>query len=404
MRDLDPITSNRMLYIEQTFIDIAKQYGYDMIRFPILESTELFKKSIGIETDIVGQEMYNFDDKSDSNISLRPEGTAGCLRSCLASGLIQRNKQKLFYLGSMFRRERPQQGRFREFTHFGVETFGYPSGLIDVELIDMTHRVWKKLKLQNIKLHINYLGSPESRKLYHETLSTYWKENMSKLSESEQKRAESNPLRLLDSKNPDIAELIKNAPTIVNSLNSDEKLNYQAIKNQLTSLNIAFIESHKLVRGLDYYSDFIFEWISDDLGAQSTICGGGRYDTLVESMGADVPATGFAAGIDRIELLLPKQTSQQNQVFICAADDSYIHDFLPFLSKAREYNIKIELDPVTGKIKNKIKSATDNGFGYIVILYPENQLKIVNTKHDESKQLSFADFVHWCNNLNKEQL
>lgn len=393
MRDLPPAQAERMQYIHQAFQKTATQYGCSPIQFPLLESVRLFQKSIGIETDIIGQEMYAFEDKNGDMIALRPEGTAGCLRSVLANGLIQRQRAKVFYAGPMFRRERPQQGRFRQFDHFGVEMYGYPSGGIDAELILMTAQVWKTLALQNITLYVNYLGSPDSRTHYRETLYQYWQSHFESLTAEEQKRAEHNPLRLLDSKNPSISTLIDQAPKIRDSLSENELRAYQSILTQLDAAGIKYVESNRLVRGLDYYSDFIFEWISSDLGAQSTICGGGRYDPLVQSMGHDIPATGFAAGVDRIEQLLPPLHPNKTNIYLSGETDNAIAKLSQAIYPHRTESKEVNIDYVPGKLKNKVKAA--NAYHYAAYIFDDNQIKVIDLKNDNSKTYPIEDFLSW---------
>lgn len=394
MRDLTPRESMRMEYIQLVMKGVATQYGYDPIHFPILESEDLFKKSIGIETDIVGQEMYTFEDKNENRIALRPEGTAGCLRSVLANGLIQRQKQKLFYCGPMFRRERPQKGRFRQFGHFGVEVYGYSSGPIDVELILMSKRMWQILDLKNLNLHINYLGSPESRKTYHKVLHGYWKDHQSKLTSDEKIRADNNPLRLLDSKNPDLSQLIENAPSVRDSLNAQEREQYAMILELLNQHEIPFIESNRLVRGLDYYSDFIFEWISDDLGAQSTIMGGGRYDPLVKAMGHDIPAIGFAAGIDRIEAILNHEPPRHLKVTVAFESLELYVDFGVKLESIRHPNATLNIDTQPGKMKSKINHAQSANSDYLLYISSES-FKLIGLNDNSSQEVTFEHFINW---------
>lgn len=397
MRDLTPNESQRMEYILDLLKSIAIQYGYQPLHFPILESAELFKKSIGSETDIIGQEMYTFEDKNESVVALRPEGTAGCLRSVLANGLIQRQKQKLFYFGPMFRRERPQKGRFRQFSQFGVEVFGYPTGAIDVELILMSNKMWKALNLKNINLHINYLGSLKSRIQYHKVLQNYWLEHKDKLSSDEQIRAIENPLRLLDNKNPSLTELIDNAPAIAEHLTESELAEYTQIKEMLNKHNIPFTESHRLVRGLDYYSDFIFEWISDDLGSQSTIIGGGRYDSLVQSMGYEVPAIGFAAGIDRIETLLTQDIPRHPAVTVAFEDISLYQEYSVKLEALRHPNTVLIIDGQVGKLKNKINHAQHNSDHLLYI--SKESLKLISLDGKPSQVITFDAFKDWYQQL-----
>lgn len=401
MRDIPPHQALRMQHIQYTFGEIAKQFGCLPVQFPILESVSLFQKSIGIETDIIGQEMYGFEDKNGELIALRPEGTAGCLRSMLANGLIQRQKAKVFYSGPMFRRERPQQGRFRQFDHFGVEMYGYPSGGIDVELILISAKVWERLKIPNLTLHLNYLGSPESRTSYRDKLKQYWEQYHDQLSPEEQQRAQNNPLRLLDSKNPEISDLISEAPRIKDSLASSELETYQTILSQLDQHGISYIESNRLVRGLDYYSDFIFEWICSDLGAQSTVCGGGRYDPLVKQMGHDVPATGFAAGIDRIESILPELPETQTQIYLAGEDLSGILQLAQVIYPHRHQSAAINIDYQAGKLKNKLKISS-NHHSHTAYIYGDGNIKVIGHKTDESISYTIDSFMTWYGHLSQE--
>lgn len=399
MQDMVPAQSEKMAAIEATMANIAKQYGYQIINFPILESISLFQKSIGIETDIIGQEMYAFTDRNEDVIALRPEGTAGCLRSCLANGLIQRTKQKLFYIGPMFRRERPQRGRFRQFQHFGVEVYGYPSGGIDAELICMSHKMWTTLGIKNLTLTVNYLGSPSSRKKYHETLMAYWQKHMGLLSDAEKTRAINNPLRLLDSKNPALSALIDEAPSIESCLSDKEQQCYTSILRMLDNHGIQYQKSHRLVRGLDYYSDFIFEWISSDLGAQSTICGGGRYDPLTQSMGENIPAIGFAAGVDRIAEIIDNPSTAKIQIYIYAESPELLQSFIPKLDKARHSNAIINIDHASGKLKSKINAASTLNYNYVVIIQPEG-IKQIAIESNSATLISQDEFLQWYASLN----
>lgn len=397
MRDIKPDHAEHMRYIEQTLMDAAQKFGYQEIRFPIIEKASLFQKSIGIETDIIGQEMYAFSDKSETEIALRPEGTAGCLRSCLSNSLIQRDQQKLFYTGSMFRRERPQKGRYREFTQFGVEVFGFKTGLIDVELINLTHTMWKSLNIKPT-LTTNFIGSAETRSEYRNQLLAYWKTHQHQLTDAEQQRMLNNPLRLLDSKNPDLKPLIQAAPKIIDCLSKDELACYQLIKSQLDALNIKYHENPYLVRGLDYYSHFIFEWISTGLGAQDAICGGGRYDMLTKQMGCETSATGFAIGIDRLAELVPPAVSNHVKVFVCSPHQDTLHTYFHELS-AIQSNKKIMLyiDMSCKKVKN-IEKHKEKGFTHTLILF-EEAFKLVNHGDGYSKRNSLDTLLQTLKDL-----
>jgi histidyl-tRNA synthetase len=395
---MKPDLARKMRYIELEIIEIANQYGYSEVRFPHLESSQLFEKSIGIETDVVGQEMYQFTDKNNESVSLRPEGTASCLRSSIHNSLIPRQKQKLFYLGQMFRRERPQKGRYREFTQFGLEAFGYPTGLIDVEMIMITDQIWKKLGIQQPTLVINYLGALDTRQRYRNLLCEYWAQHASVLNEDEKARATQNPLRLLDSKNPALTEIIQNAPSLLDQLTNEEQLCFQKIQSQLTSSDIQFVISSKLVRGLDYYSDFVFEWISDDLGAQGTICGGGRYDLLCQNMGCDTPATGLAIGVDRLALLVDKSFIPKTNVVICSEDAILLEEHYHLVESIRQVTAyPIHIDFHAKKIK-KIHSAKDKGFSHTVIL-SQNSFKIVDHAHSSINEHELTKITTVLKNL-----
>lgn len=393
MRDLTPSQSKRFAYIEKSLCDIANQYGYSPIRFPILENAELFRKSIGIETDIVGSEMYSFEDKNNITVALRPEGTAGCLRSALANSIIQRDRQKLYYLGPMFRRERPQMGRYRQFQQFGVEVFGLASGSIDAEIIDMTQSILDTLGIK-ATLHVNYLGSPESRKTYREQLKAYWLQHSEQLSEAEKNRAQDNPLRLLDSKNPELASIIDDAPKISAALSADELNNYQSILSLINKLDIPFVQSEKLVRGLDYYSDFIFEWISDELGAQSTVIGGGRYDPLTQSMGHDIPATGFAIGIDRLEQLLPPLPNE-HKVYCAFENQAILEEASILLYKEISHAIPMYIDQHIGKFKSKLNTAAQQQYSYFAYFNHDMTVKLIDISLDKPQTLSFDEYRSW---------
>lgn len=298
--------------VESVLIKIAEQYGCHEIRTPILESTRLFKRSVGTETDVVGKEMYSFTDRNNDSISLRPESTACCVRACIERQLLYGQTQRLWNLGPMFRYERPQKGRERQFHQFSVELLGFPEGYIDAELICLSNRIWQTLGIANsIKLQINYLGNTESRIKFRNTFVDYMQNYKSQLDEDSIKRLEKNPLRIFDSKNIQTQNILKQAPTQIEYLSSQEKENFLEIQSQLKSLNIEFEINPKLVRGLDYYTGFVFEWCTDLLGAQATACAGGRYDTLISTLGGEpTPAIGLSLGIERLILIL-EQTANK---------------------------------------------------------------------------------------------
>lgn len=298
--------------LEKTIIELLSQYGYREIRFPILEQSALFQSAIGEVTDVVEKEMFSFQSRSGDAISMRPEGTASVVRAALQNALIFNQPQKLWYQGPMFRYERPQKGRNRQFSQIGVEVFGHSGPDIDAELLLLTARMWQALGIPNIRLELNTLGTADCRAAYRQVLIEFFENNRQQLDQDAQKRLYSNPLRILDSKNPQVQELIKDAPQIQNYLNDEAKRHFAGLCEILEQCHIDYSVNRNLVRGLDYYTHNVFEWITDDLGTQGTICGGGRYNRLVEMQGGKpTPATGFAMGVDRlVELIVDLQLWQ----------------------------------------------------------------------------------------------
>ena len=306
MRDILPEETPYWQLLEAEVRYVLNAYGYQEIRFPIVEKTELFKRSIGEVTDIVEKEMYTFDDRNGDSLTLRPEGTAVCVRAAIEKGLLYNQTQKLWYTGPMFRHERPQKGRYRQFHQVGVETFGMAGPDIDAELILMTRRLWQKLGLlPHVRLEINTLGTPASRLVYREKLIEYFSAHESELDEDSRQRLQTNPLRILDSKNPNTQKIVQNAPDMMAFLDDESKAHFQTLCDFLDDNNVEYIVNPRLVRGLDYYSKTVFEWITDQLGAQGTVCAGGRFDGLVDYLGGkSTPAVGFAMGLERLVSLL----------------------------------------------------------------------------------------------------
>lgn len=301
MHDLLPDQSPRWQFLERTVAQVLKSYGYAEIRMPIVESTDLFKRSIGEVTDIVEKEMYTFDDRNGDSLTLRPEGTAGCVRAALEHGLLHNQTQRLWYFGQMFRHERPQKGRYRQFHQIGVETYGMSGPDIDAELILMTARLWKELGIDGLELQLNTLGTPEERVIYRDALIAYFEQFADRLDEDAQRRLHTNPLRILDTKNPDMAEIVAGAPTLDAYLGHESQQHFDAICAQLDRAGVKYVINPRLVRGLDYYSRTVFEWVTSLLGAQGTVCAGGRYDGLVTQLGGrETPAIGFAMGVERL--------------------------------------------------------------------------------------------------------
>lgn len=305
MNDLLPVDSPRWRGAEQRLQAVLARYGYEEIRLPLVEPTELFARTIGEVTDIVEKEMYTFQDRNGDSLTLRPEGTAGVVRAGIEHGLFQGQLLRLWYQGPMFRHERPQRGRYRQFHQIGAECFGSAEPELDAELIAMTAQFWRELGLSGLRLEINSLGSREARAAYRERLQAYFREHRAALDADSLRRLDTNPLRILDSKNPDLAALIAAAPSLPEHLDADSRAHFERLCALLDALGVAYTVNPRLVRGLDYYGRTVFEWVTDALGAQGTVCAGGRYDTLVEQLGGRAtPAIGFALGLERLLDLL----------------------------------------------------------------------------------------------------
>ena len=302
MRDILPDETPYWQFLESEVRNVLNAYGYQEIRFPIVEKTELFKRSIGEVTDIVEKEMYTFDDRNGDSLTLRPEGTAVCVRAVIEKGLLYNQTQKLWYTGPMFRHERPQKGRYRQFHQVGVETFGIAGPDIDAELILVTRRLWKQLGiLPHLRLEINTLGTPASRAVYREKLVEYLSAHDNELDADSRSRLHSNPLRILDSKNPQTQEIVANAPDMAEFMDQESRDHFDRLCAFLDDNDVQYVVNSRLVRGLDYYSKTVFEWITDQLGAQGTVCAGGRFDGLVDYLGGkSTPAVGFAMGLERL--------------------------------------------------------------------------------------------------------
>jgi histidyl-tRNA synthetase len=304
MQDLLPERKRLFRLVEDAAREVLGSYGYEEIGLPILESTNLFKRTVGEATDIVEKEMYTFADRNDESITMRPEGTAGAVRLAEQHGLLFNQVQRLWYAGPMFRYERPQKGRYRQFEQIGVECFGMPGPDIDAELLLLTARLWKKLGIE-ATLEINSLGSNEARAQYKDVLVAFLNERKDQLDEDSQRRIDTNPMRVLDSKVPSTQEALKDVPLLVNYLDNESKAEFETLKGYLDDYGVPFEVNPFIVRGLDYYNKTVFEWTTDSLGAQGTICAGGRYDGLVEQVGGKAtPGVGFAMGLDRLALML----------------------------------------------------------------------------------------------------
>ncbi len=306
MNDCLPTQSPLWQKLENTVKNVISAYGYNEVRMPIVEETNLFSRAVGEETDVVSKEMYTFDDRNGDSLTLRPEGTAGCVRSCIQNSLINRDEQRLWYMGPMFRHERPQKGRYRQFHQCGVEVFGLNGPDVDAELIMMTARLWRELGIdKHVRLELNSIGSQEDRADYRTALVTFLEQHIDVLDEDCKRRMHTNPLRVLDTKNPDIQAILGDAPRLSEYLGEESKAHFAGLCELLDAAGIEYTVNERLVRGLDYYNRTVFEWITESLGAQGTVCGGGRYDGLVEQLGGKpTPAVGFAMGLERLVLML----------------------------------------------------------------------------------------------------
>ncbi len=314
MNDCLPTQSPLWHKVEDAVKRVVRSYGYSEIRMPIVEMTNLFKRAIGEVTDVVEKEMYTFEDRNGDSLTLRPEGTAGCVRAGIENGLIYNQEQRLWYVGPMFRHERPQKGRYRQFHQVGVEVFGLQGPDVDAELIMMTARLWRELGIdKHVRLELNSIGSLEARQNYRAVLIEFLEQHMDVLDEDAKRRMYTNPLRVLDTKNPEIQAILGDAPQLADYLDEDSKAHFAGLCELLDAAGIEYTVNQRLVRGLDYYNKTVFEWITESLGSQGTVCGGGRYDGLVEQLGGKpAPAVGFAMGLERLVLML--ETLELNDV------------------------------------------------------------------------------------------
>ena len=410
MHDILPEQSGIWRNVENATVELLSRYGYQEIRFPIVEKTELFARSIGEHTDIVSKEMYTFTDRNEEQLTLRPEGTAGCLRACIENGLLHNQTQKLWYGGPMFRHERPQKGRQRQFHQIGAEAFGFPGPDIDAEMIILCKRLWEKLGLPDVRLEINTLGSAEERKVYRDKLVIYLKKHFESLDEDSKQRLEFNPLRILDSKNPEMQSIILDAPRIENCLGSDSRSHFEGLCQIIDHLGIDYTINPCLVRGLDYYSNTVFEWITDSLGSQGTICAGGRYDKLVEYFtGKDIPAIGFAIGLERlIELFADNNQLEplKPHIYLIIAGEDVVVKGLELADTLRQSlgNIRIVTHCGGGSFKSQFKKADKSGADYALIMgndeLEQGTVSIKNLRKDEEQfEILQQDLVKELKNL-----
>jgi len=375
MNDILPEVSATWRYLESVVQEIVHSYGYSEIRLPLLEYTELFKRSIGEVTDIVEKEMYTFPDRNGESLTLRPEATAGMVRAGMTNGLFHNQKQKLWTSGPMFRYEKPQQGRYRQFYQFDVEAVGYDGPDVDAELIIMSARMWQRLGISKIALEINSLGTPESRTSYRKALVEYFSGVKNQLDEDSIRRLEQNPLRILDSKNPDMQAIVDAAPVMLDYLDEESAAHFAGLKALLDAAGVAYTVNPRLVRGLDYYSRTVFEWVTDALGSQGAVCSGGRYDGLVEKLGGRAtPAVGWAMGIERFVALYEAcggETPATNaDVYIAAVGEGTLERAFVLAEELRNSisGLRVELNLGGGSFKSQMKRADKSGAEFALIM------------------------------------
>jgi len=394
MKDILPDQTPLWQFLEQRVRAVLNSYAYQEIRMPIVESTDLFKRSIGEVTDIVEKEMYTFDDRNGDSLTLRPEGTAGCVRAGIENGLLHNQVQRLWYQGAMFRHERPQKGRYRQFHQIGVETFGLAGPDIDLEVLLITARIWKSIGLEGLELQINTLGTAQERSAYRDKLVAYLEQYQDQLDEDSQRRLGSNPLRILDSKNPDMQEIISNAPALIDGLGEESRQHFEWICSGLKANGISYVINPRLVRGLDYYSRTVFEWVTERLGAQGTVCAGGRYDALVSQLGGrETAAVGFAMGMERLVAILQEEGKAEGlghaDVYMVLMGDQAVTEGFQIAEQLRSEipQLGLQVNCGGGSFKSQFKKADKSGARYALVLGDDELEKgIISLKPLRDKQ------------------
>lgn len=375
MPDILPETSATWQYLETIVEGIIESYGYKHIRLPMLEQTELFKRSIGEVTDIVEKEMYTFEDRNGESLTLRPEATAGMVRAGMTHGLFHNQKQKLWTVGPMFRRERPQAGRYRQFYQFDVEAMGYEGPDVDAELIIMSARLWETLGIDRVRLEINSLGTTDARLAYREALVKYFSGVKNQLDSDSIRRLESNPLRILDSKNPEMRDVVAAAPVMLDYLDEASVEHFARLQRLLDAAGVGYTVNPRLVRGLDYYSRTVFEWVTDALGSQNAVCAGGRYDGLVEKLGGRAtPAIGWAMGVERFVALYEAcggvAPSRDADVYIAALGEGTLERAFALAEELRDRidGLRVEVNLGGGSFKSQMKRADKSNAAFALVL------------------------------------
>lgn len=405
MHDLAPAEAQTMRMLENRLIDVLSSYAYQEIRTPVVEKLDLFKRSIGEVTDIVEKEMYAFEDRGGDWLALRPEGTASVVRAGIENGWLHNQQQRYWYMGPYFRRERPQKGRYRQFHQLGVETFGFAGPDIDLELVLMPLRFWQALELKpdSLQLQLNSLGDVEARNKHRQDLIEYLAEHQEKLDDDARKRMHTNPLRVLDSKNPQVQEIAAKAPVLLEYLGVEEKEHFQALQESLDAMQISYQVNPHLVRGLDYYNRTVFEWVSTELGAQGTVCAGGRYDNLVAQMGGRAtPAAGFALGLERLHSLVEANLHAQARnidayvIVLGAAASTYAMQLVEEI-RNKLPNLAIQMNCGGGSIKAQMKRADRSGARLALIVgedeVSQQQVAIKYLLGDQPQQMVSKDVL-----------
>lgn len=375
MNDVLPAEIGRWQHLERTVRESLGAYGYDEMRVPVVEHTDLFKRAIGEYTDVVEKEMYSFEDKGGERLTLRPEATAGLVRAAISNGLLRGARLKLWCMGPMFRHEKPQKGRFRQFHQVDVEAIGFAGPDVDAELIALSADLWRRLGIDRVRLQINSLGTADARRVYRERLTDYFRAHESRLDDDSRRRLAGNPLRILDSKNPDMQAIVAEAPLLPDHLDAESRAHFDELCAMLKSLGIPYEINPRLVRGLDYYSRTVFEWVTDALGAQDAVCSGGRYDGLIAQLGGEpTPAVGFALGIERVVALIEQAGSapatSATDVYVVVQGEAPLRAALPFADALRRAvpGRRIELNLGGGNFKAQFRRADRSGAALAVVL------------------------------------
>ena len=406
MNDILPDTSRCWEIVEGLLCRVATQYGYQEIRFPLLEFTQLFTRTIGETTDIVEKEMYTFLDRNGDSLTLRPEGTASCIRAGIEHGLFYNQIQRLFYYGPMFRHERPQKGRYRQFHQFGVEAYGLSGPDIDVEIMLLAMRFWQELKIDHkVELQINSLGNAETRAKYREHLVKYFNNNYDALDEDSKRRLLTNPLRIVDNKNPDLQELIKNAPKILDYLDPEAHAHFDGLCRMLDKIKLPYIVNPRLVRGLDYYCRTVFEWVTTEIGAQNAVCAGGHYDGLVAQMGGKAtPAIGFAMGLERLILLAADNLIMPDTqvIYLVLLGDAAVGEGMLLAEKIRANSkANVIVNCGGGSMSSQLKRADKSGAAIALILgeaeLAKREVLIKYLREDKPQQSVAIEKVIYAN-------